>query len=148
MQKVILESQGVSGAIPHDIIECANPLVKTPPLQTQIVMSAERLLEQRAVNYAIKHGIYTRKFTSPSNRAVPDRVFIANGNTLFLEFKAYGKRPTEAQLKEIYLINAAGGLASWVDTFSLVEGFLDKLKRFNYGLIKQCCEIQNQLIKP
>ena len=107
-------------------------------------MGDEATLEKRAVDYAKKHGIYTRKFVSPSNRAVPDRVFIANGNTLFLEFKAYGKKPTDAQMNEINHIIAADGLASWVDTFSLVEGFLDKLKRFDHKLIKQCCEIQNQ----
>ena len=106
-------------------------------------MSAESSLESNAVAYCKKHGIYTRKFTSPSNCSVPDRVFVANGNTLFLEFKAIGKKPTEAQWDEIHLIMAYGGLASWVDRYSLVVGFLDKLKRFDYTMLRQCCELHN-----
>jgi len=30
------------------------------------------------------------KFTSPSNRGVPDRVFIKNGNVVWVEFKRQG----------------------------------------------------------
>ena len=77
----------------------------------------EREIEKKIAAWAKRNGVYTRKFTSPSHRGVPDRIFIANGETLFLELKVEGKKPTKLQLKEIDKINQAGGCADWAVGF-------------------------------
>lgn len=47
----------------------------------------EKTIEQAVVNYAKKLGFLTFKFSSPSNRGVPDRIFIKKGKIFFIEFK-------------------------------------------------------------
>lgn len=88
----------------------------------------EAEVEKKIVQLAKRLGIYTRKFTSPSHRAVPDRIFIYGGVVLFLEIKAKGKRPTESQQHEMALIAAAGGLVGWVDNVESAKSYLLRLR--------------------
>jgi Holliday junction resolvase len=88
----------------------------------------EAEVEKKIVQLAKTLGIYTRKFTSPSHRAVPDRIFICGGVVLFLEIKAKGKRPTESQRHEMALIAAAGGLVGWVDNVESAKSYLMRLR--------------------
>lgn len=76
----------------------------------------ESTVESALVKYAKSVGVLTYKFTSPSNRGVPDRVFIGPKGTLFLEIKAPGKKPTALQEKRMDDIRAAGGIARWTDS--------------------------------
>lgn len=78
-------------------------------------MGIEKKLERRCCDLAKTHGWWTRKFSSPSNRGVPDRLFIKNGAVVFIEFKAPGNVPTKLQEHEINQINSAGGNANWCD---------------------------------
>lgn len=91
-------------------------------------MTAEASLERKVRLYAEKHGVYTRKFSSPAHRGVPDRMFIKEGRILFLEFKARGKKPTAIQQREIDLLNKEDMPTFWVDTYeaawSLINDFL------------------------
>lgn len=80
-------------------------------------MPAERNLEKRLIRYCKDKGIYIRKFTSPGNAGVPDRVMVGPKGTVFLELKSPGKRPTRLQLVEINRIIAAGGRAFWADAW-------------------------------
>lgn len=82
----------------------------------------ERDLENKLVVYAKSHGVYTRKFVSPAQRGVPDRVFLAKGRVLFLEVKRPGEEPTKLQLHEMATIRKHGGRAEWTD--NLVDGML------------------------
>ena len=50
-------------------------------------MPSEREIELRVSAYARYLDMLTYKFTSPSNRGVPDRVFLYKGHTMFIEFK-------------------------------------------------------------
>ena len=59
----------------------------------------ESVIEKTVCDYAISKGWLCYKFTSPSNRAVPDRIFIRNSIVLMIEFKAFGKNLTKLQLK-------------------------------------------------
>lgn len=63
----------------------------------------EKEIEQTVCKYAReKFDAKTYKFSSPSRMNVPDRLFIfPNGQVLFIEFKAPGKKPTEGQQREI-----------------------------------------------
>ena len=65
-------------------------------------------------------GWWHRKFASPGNRSVPDRVFAKNGRVFWVEFKATGKKPTELQEDEHRKMREAGLTVYWTDSR---EGF-------------------------
>ena len=79
----------------------------------------ESAVEAALVAFAKKNGIWTRKFSSPAHRGVPDRIFIRMGKVLFLEVKRPGEKPTQLQEYELQLIRNAGGMAAWVDSVEL-----------------------------
>lgn len=62
----------------------------------------ESNIERAVVDHArSKYGALVYKFTSPSKRSVPDRMFIrSDGTVFFIEFKAPGKKCTPDQLRE------------------------------------------------
>lgn len=70
--------------------------------------SHEKDIEGRAKERARRKGWYVRKFTSPSQRSVPDDIFIKNGAVVFGEFKRPGKKPTMPQAEEHRKLRAAG----------------------------------------
>jgi len=80
----------------------------------------EKKLEKRCADIAKANGWYTRKWSSPSSRGVPDRIFIRDGDVKFIEFKAFGKKPTKLQTYEMHMINKKGGDVHWCDS---VESF-------------------------
>jgi len=76
----------------------------------------EKDIEGAVVAFAKSKGYYVRKFTSPSQRSVPDRIFITpSGRTFFIEFKATGKKSTPAQEIEQDKIRARHVLVFVVD---------------------------------
>jgi hypothetical protein len=61
----------------------------------------EKQIEAKVCDYAKSKGLLAYKFTSPARAAVPDRMFITqDGRVFFCEFKAAGKKPTDAQARE------------------------------------------------
>ena len=68
----------------------------------------EKAIESTVCNTARKHGWLVRKFASPGRRGVPDRLFMRNGVSLFIEFKATGKRASHQQKTEHNNIRRAG----------------------------------------
>lgn len=80
----------------------------------------EKYIEKAVCTYAKSLNILAYKFTSPSQRSVPDRLFMMPGGRgcFFLEFKRLGKEPTAAQEVEIAKIRRQGiyvGVADSVD---------------------------------
>ena len=74
---------------------------------------------------------YARKFRSPANPSVPDYIFTAPGlDTWYVEVKAPGKKPTEAQRAEHEKIRRADG-AVWVidDLLDFCVQLQDRLRR-------------------
>ena len=71
-------------------------------------MIRERDIEAKAVKWAKDKGWLTYKFVSPSQRGVPDRVFIRAGIIIWIEFKAPGKVPTPLQAQTIKKMQAHG----------------------------------------
>ena len=75
----------------------------------------ESEIEKKVSEYAKAKGWLVYKFVSPSQRGVPDRIFIGGGEIFFIEFKAPGKKPTKLQDKifskirgelfEVYIID-------------------------------------------
>ena len=60
-------------------------------------MPTESCIEQKVCQYAKSKGWLVYKFTSPNNRGVPDRLLLKDGKTVFIEFKAPGKKPSRLQ---------------------------------------------------
>ena len=61
----------------------------------------EKDLEKKIVTKAKQLGFLSYKFVSPSNRGVPDRIFISkNGKVFFIEFKS-PKRKIKPVQKEL-----------------------------------------------
>ncbi len=85
----------------------------------------ESSVEAAVRRYARKNGIYTRKFSSPSRRGVPDRVFIKHGIVVFMELKRPGEEPTPLQYHELKEIDDAGGIALWADTATAAINMLE-----------------------
>lgn len=74
----------------------------------------EKDIEKKVCDYAKSLGILVYKFTSPSRRSVPDRMFILpGGGVFFIEFKRKGCEPTPGQEIEIEKLRKQGALV-WV----------------------------------
>lgn len=80
----------------------------------------EKDIETKVAKYAKEKGFITYKFTSPSNRSVPDRLFISpRGRITFIEFKRKGKLPTELQQHTIDIMLERGVDVKVVDNYEL-----------------------------
>lgn len=77
----------------------------------------EKDVESKSCKYAKERGWLAYKFTSPARRSVPDRIFINPfGLVIFIEFKATGKVPTEAQEREIRRLRENGCFVLVIDS--------------------------------
>ena len=89
----------------------------------------ESSIEKALSQWAREQGIYTRKFVSPGTSGVPDRLFIGPKGTLFLELKAFGKKPTDKQFYEIDQINKVKNptvTAAWAASLELGKELVRK----------------------
>ena len=87
----------------------------------------ESAIESALVRRAKELGIYTAKFTSPSRRGVPDRIFIRGGVVLFLELKAPGEKPTKLQMREMWALRLRGANVMWTDDLEMGRKLLGAL---------------------
>ena len=86
----------------------------------------ERDIEKRVCDFAKKLGMLVFKFTSPSRRSVPDRLFITPvGVVFFVEFKRKGQKPTPAQAVEIDKIRAKGVSVFVIDNVEVGKGMVE-----------------------
>lgn len=88
----------------------------------------ERDIEAYLVKRCKEIGALCDKFTSPQRRSVPDRLITFNGRVLFVELKATGKKPTEAQVRDHERRRAAGAEVVWLDSKESVEWVVIALK--------------------
>lgn len=87
----------------------------------------ERDIESHFVNQVkLKLKGSAQKFSSPNKRSVPDRIVILpGGRIVFVELKATGKRPTQAQEREharlrkldaeVYVIDHKAGTDKFIE---------------------------------
>jgi len=88
----------------------------------------ERDIEKYLVSQVKKIGGKAYKWSSPGNRAVPDRIcFFPNGTIAFVELKAPFKRPTPLQRKVIRLIQSFGQEVLVIDSKNLVDIFCETI---------------------
>ena len=89
----------------------------------------EIIIEQYLVREVKKINGIPYKFKSPQRRSVPDRLCIFDNNIIaFVELKATGKKPTEAQGREMDRLTLKGQWVLWVDSKSGVNNFIKKVK--------------------
>lgn len=86
---------------------------------------SESNIELNVVRHAMRTGWLTYKFTSVANAHVPDRIFIRDGVTLFIEFKATGKKARPAQIVRIREMQKYGALVFVVDDIGEGKEILD-----------------------
>ncbi|QHJ81272.1 MAG: hypothetical protein [Caudoviricetes sp.] len=88
----------------------------------------ERDIEAYLVKRCKEIGALCDKFTSPQRRSVPDRLITFGGRVLFVELKATGKKPTEAQVRDHERRRAAGAEVVWTDSKEGVDRLLERLQ--------------------
>lgn len=88
----------------------------------------ERDIEAYLVKRCKEIGALCCKFTSPSRRSVPDRLITFSGRVLFVELKATGKKPTEAQVRDHERRRAAGAEVVWLDSKEGVDRVIGNLE--------------------
>ena len=86
------------------------------------------MLESKIENALVKRvkqlGGKCEKFTSPGNRAVPDRLVTLPGNIIiFVELKAPGKKATKLQAKDHREREALGCDVRVIDSLEAVDAF-------------------------
>jgi hypothetical protein len=93
----------------------------------------EKEIERKVVNYAKTKDFLAYKFTSPSNRSVPDRLFISpTGGIFFIEFKRKGKIPTKLQESTFKMLTGRGITVEVIDDYEVGKLLIDKMS-FIYG---------------
>jgi len=89
----------------------------------------ERDVEKALVKKVKSLGGMAEKFTSPAKRSVPDRlVTLPGGRIIFVELKAPGKVPTDAQERDHEKRRALGCDVRVIDSLEQVEAFPINLK--------------------
>jgi len=86
----------------------------------------EKEIEGYLVKQCKKMGLLTYKFSSPSNRGVPDRIVIGGGKVCFFELKRPGEvlRPLQKHIKQKF--EQQGTTVYVADSYELVDLFLER----------------------
>lgn len=92
----------------------------------------EKDVQKQCVDWARARGYWARKFSSQSQRSVPDYLFaklICPGGLKFaVEFKAPGKTMTAAQRDEVQGMHDAGWWVYDVDNFEVFKQIVLRLE--------------------
>lgn len=75
----------------------------------------EKTIEARVTKWAKQEGWLCEKVKF-GNGGYPDRIYMKNGITAFIEFKRPGKKPTPLQLERIRELNAHAIHAIWTSS--------------------------------
>lgn len=85
----------------------------------------EAQIEKKVCEHAKRQGWLVYKFQSPSQRGVPDRIFLKKRLVMFVEFKAPGKRPTKQQLATHEKFRKQGFLVYVIDNIDAGKRLLE-----------------------
>ena len=84
----------------------------------------ETPIEQALVRRVKSLGGMAEKFQSPQKRSVPDRIcLLPKGRIIFVELKASGKKPTDAQLRDHEKRRLLGADVRVIDSIEQVNLF-------------------------
>ncbi|MDY7579385.1 hypothetical protein RGU70_13785 [Herbaspirillum sp. RTI4] len=90
-------------------------------------MTLERNIEAHLVKRCKEWDILCEKFTSPQRRNVPDRILTCRRSIIFVELKATGKKPSEAQMRDHMRRIDAGACVVWTDSIEGVNVIIEHL---------------------
>ena len=79
---------------------------------------SEKQVEKKSVEWARRNGWFTRKYSSPGQIGVQDRIFARKGKVVFIEYKRVGKVPTDLQCDDAEQLLAHGGKVWWTNTLT------------------------------
>lgn len=100
----------------------------------------EKDIEQKLITYAKNKNFLAYKFTSPSNRSVPDRLLISPfGDIFFIEFKRKGKFPTKLQESTFKLLNGRGITVKIIDDYNTGKLLIDEYNSKSSPISKKSC---------
>jgi len=84
----------------------------------------EKTIETALVKKVKGLGGMCEKFTSPARRSVPDRIItLPEGQIIFVECKAPGEKPTDAQQRDHNRRRALGFDVRVIDSMEQVDAF-------------------------
>lgn len=86
---------------------------------------SERNIEMNVVRHAVNTGWLPFKFNSVNHAGVPDRLFIKDGKTIYIEFKATGEKPRKLQECAFKKMREHGALVFVVDDIDEGKAVLD-----------------------
>lgn len=106
----------------------------------------EKVIEKKLVDYVKSKGGHTRKWSSPSNTGVPDRIIVMPGGAVgFLELKRQGNVPTKKQHHEMALLKQMGAQVDWCDNLFDACAFVDYLRLIGMNNQRRAKEGKEQL---
>ena len=77
---------------------------------------SEKTVEKKSVEWARKNGWFTRKYSSPGQKGVQDRIFVKESEIVFVEYKRVGNVPTDLQCDDAEQLLRHGGAVFWTNT--------------------------------
>ena len=77
---------------------------------------SEKKVESKSCDVARANGWFTRKYKSPSQNGVQDRIFVKDGYVVFVEYKRVGKEPTGLQCDDAAQLRLHNGKVFWTNT--------------------------------
>lgn len=91
----------------------------------------EKAIEKKVCDYAKSQGLLCYKFVSPSQRGVPDRIFITKqGFVFFIEFKYKNAEPEPEQKRKIKEIRDHNAYVFVVNTVEGGTKIINKMTDF------------------
>ena len=87
----------------------------------------ESAIEKRICDHARSKGWLVLKLSGANDRGKPDRLFLRNGQAVFMEIKAPGKSPTALQERWLNSLIDQGFTAVWTDNAEDGCRVIDKL---------------------
>lgn len=124
----ITDSRAEIRKILCEIVDTPGPIKDTAPLikrldkmqrdkRTEPTSRPEHKIETYFKKIAKAAGALTFKFTSPSRTGVPDQILIHNGQVVFVELKAPGKKPRPQQQLIFDIMAAHGARPVVIDSY-------------------------------
>lgn len=92
----------------------------------------ESQIEKTVTKYAKLCGWLSYKFTSPGMRGVTDRIYLRNGQIIFIEYKKEGEIPRKLQAKRIKELKNQGFRVECIDNIEKGIKFFNNFD--NYSL--------------
>jgi len=89
-----------------------------------MTITSEKKLQPKIIKHLEQNGFYTIKTIKLNKNGLPDIIAFKDGNTIMVEVKSKGKKPSELQNFRIKEVIEFGVGAFWCDSFEMYEGLI------------------------